>query len=471
MVGPLADSWRRPRPSRREARVDLWVALVLAAGTALSVSLSRSAGAFADSPVWLAIVWVPLITLPLIWRRRWPEMVAVVVSLVFSGGAMLGVGDVLFSNICLYAAIFSIGAWSQNRTAATWTRIVIVTGMFLWLFGELLVQANQSTMLPELSRDGFFSPYAAFGLLRVLINLLYFGAAWYLGDSAWRSARSTAALTASTIALTNEREHSARQAISLERVRIARELHDVVAHHVSVMGVQAGAARRIMNQNPTKAAEALGIIEQSARSAVDELHRMLGSLRSDGGDTIDTCTEEAANTSTSTRGVDQLNDLADQSSAAGVPVTVSIIGVARPVPATISLSIYRIAQEALTNTRKHAGPGALSDLRLRYETDAVELEVTDNGLGPRHTLAGAPGQTGSKPGSGSGLGQRGMYERVAAVGGELHLGARPRGGYLVRARFPAAPKPTDGPDVGVSAPASANAFRNGSTDLDGNAPA
>ncbi|MDJ0339738.1 sensor histidine kinase [Cryobacterium sp. PH31-O1] len=449
---PFAENWRRPRPSPREARIDLWIALGLAAGTALSVSLGRSAGAFADSPVWLVLVWVPLISLPLIWRRRWPEVIALLVAMTFAGGAILGVGDVLFSNIALYIAIFSVGASSRNRTFATWTRIAIVVGMFTWLISQLFMQANQATTLPELSRDGLFSAYAAFGLLQVLINLLYFGAAWYFGDSAWRSARNTAALEASTLALIAEREHSARQAISLERVRIARELHDVVAHHVSLMGVQAGAARRIMNQSPAKAAEALGVIEQSARTAVDELHTMLGSLRSGDSDSsagsANPTADDAANASTSTRGIDQLDELVDESSAAGVPVTMSIVGVPRPVPATIGLSIYRIAQEALTNTRKHAGAGARGDLRLRYEADAVELEVTDNGIGPRRLLSGVASHSGTAPATGCGLGQRGMQERVTAVGGDLHVGARPRGGYLVRARFPlAAPAHTGAPDA------------------------
>ncbi|WP_104135957.1 sensor histidine kinase [Cryobacterium sp. Y62] len=425
----LNAEWQRPTPSGPSLRKDLWVTLVLAAATALSVSLTRSAGVFTEAPVWQVALWVALITLPLALRRRWPEIVAVTVSVVFAAGAMLEASDMLFSNICLYLAIYAVGAWSRHRVAAKWVRVTIVAGMFIWLFAQLIVQANQLTMMPDLSREGFFSPYAAFGVLQVLINLVYFGAAWYFGESAWKSARNSTALKDSTAALTVERERTAAQAITLERVRIARELHDVVAHHVSVMGVQAGAARRILSSAPGQAADALTIIEQSARSAVDELHTMLGALRGH-----DAPGSEPTNQSSSTRGIAQLGELADESRTAGVPVRLSIVGEERSIPATIGLSIYRIAQEALTNTRKHAGPGVSTDLRLRYETDAIELEITDDGVGPRRQFGAAVASGASA--ETTGLGQRGMRERVAAVGGELHLDSRPRGGYLVRARFP-----------------------------------
>ena len=432
LTDPLADGWRRHRPSVAGYRADAWIALALVVGTALSVSLTRTAGVLSDSPWWLAALWVAFIALPLAVRRRWPEAVAVVIALVFYVGATLGAGDQLFSNICLYVAIYTVGAWSRHRSAGKWVRIAIITGMFIWLFWQLILQANQVSALPDLSREGFFSPYAAFGVLQVLINLLYFGAAYFFGDSAWQSAHRKAALVARTQELVDERERSAAQTIILERVRIARELHDVVAHHVSVMGVQAGAARRILDSDPVQAAQALTIIERSARTAVEELSTMLGALRADDDAPAG---EYAVNQSTSTRGVARLEELAEESRAAGIPVRVSIIGEPREVPGTIGFSIYRIAQEALTNTRKHAGAGATADLRLRYETDAIELEVTDDGVGPRPQFSARSGHDGGGR-SGAGLGQRGMRERVSAVGGKLQLGARPRGGYLVRARFP-----------------------------------
>jgi signal transduction histidine kinase len=434
----LADGWRRPRGPRSAYRVDAWVAVALAGGTALSVSLSRSAGIMNDSPTWLVVLWVALIALPLAARRRFPEVVAVVIALVFGVFAALGVADALFSSICLYVAIYSVGAWSHHRTLARWTRLTIIAGMFVWLFWSLLQQANQATAIPELSREGFFSPYAAYGLLQVLINLVYFWAAYYFGDAAWQAARRANALEERTRELADERGRTANQAVTLERVRIARELHDVVAHHVSVMGVQAGAARRILNRDPEAAARAIAVIEDSARTAVEELHTMLGALRADDGDCEGA---QPAHQSTSTRGLHQLAELAQENTDAGLPVRLQVIGEPRAVPATIGLSLYRIAQEALTNTRKHAGVGATAELRLRYEADAVELEASDTGRGVH-----GPGTAG---GGDSGLGQRGMRERVAAVGGSIELGNRPRGGYLVRARVPLAAAST-GPAAGVT---------------------
>ncbi len=450
LTDPFADGWRRPRPSRPGYRADIWVAIALAAGAALSASLSRAAGIQSETPLWLTALGVASIALPLALRRRWPEAVGFTVASVFIVGATLGAIEQLFSNICLYVAIYTVGAWSRHRTAGRWVRVAIITGMFIWLFWQLIVQANQETTLPDLSREGTFSPYVAYAVLQVLINLLYFGAAYYFGDLAWQSARRAAALEARTRELADERERSAAQAITLERVRIARELHDVVAHHVSVMGVQAGAARRILDRDPAQAAQALTVIEQSARTAVNELHTMLGALRADDhADELTPTGEPLASQSTSTRGVAQLDELAEECRTAGVPVRVRIIGEPRDVPSIIGLSIYRIAQEALTNTRKHAGAGASAELRLRFETDAVELEVTDDGVGPpppSATRAGrmVTGRTGTVSASAgdtvTGLGQRGMRERVSAVGGKIELGARPRGGYLVRARFPIARK-------------------------------
>lgn len=434
LADPLADGWRRPRGSRSAYRVDAWVALALAGGTALSISLSLGTGLMGDVPWWQVAIWVALIALPLAVRRRWPEAVALLVSLVYAVFASIGVYDGLFSSICLYVAIYSVGAWSHHRTIARWTRLGIIAGMFIWLFWSLLETANQATVIPELSRDGFFSPYAAYGLLQVLLNLVYFWAAYYFGSAAWLAARRSAALEARTRELATERERTAAQAVSLERVRIARELHDVVAHHVSLMGVQAGAARRILDRDPAAAARAITVIEESARTAVDELHTMLGALRADDADCDG---DQPAHQSTSTRGVDQLAELAQENTDAGLTVRLQVIGEPRPVPGTIGLSLYRIAQEALTNTRKHAGSGATAELRLRYEPDAVELEVTDTGRGIRPPVGSPAAQ--SAPG---GLGQQGMRERVAAVGGSLELANRPRGGFLVRARVPLAGPPT-----------------------------
>ncbi len=358
---------------------------------------------------------------------------------------MAEVGEALFSNIALFIAIYTVGAWGRNRLRANVVRGIIVVGMFAWLFWGLIVGSVSPEQLPDLSREGVVSPYLALGLINVLTNLLYFGGAWYFGDSAYRSARSRAELEQRTAELAAERERTRAQAVAIERLRIARELHDVVAHHVSVIGVQAGAARRVIAKDPDAAAASLSAIESSAREAVDELHGLLGTLRGDTGpvDVAAAASAEPAVTSTSTRGIDRIDELVAESVAAGLPTELSIIGDAHAVSPVIGLSAYRIAQEALTNVRKHAGAAATAEVRVRWSDAAVEVEVTNTGavrgavgapvLPPPATRSAGRTRTGRDAG---GLGQLGMRERVAAAGGTIELGPRARGGYLVRARFP-----------------------------------
>ena len=271
--------WVRPRPPRSAYRNDLVLALVLAAGTAASVVLYRITGWGEGAPWWGSVIWVAAMNLPLAARRRWPEVVALVASGAFVVGAVAEVGEALLSNIALFIAIYTVGAWGRNRLRANVVRGVIVVGMFVWLFWALIVGSMSPEQLPDLSREGIVSPYLALGLINVLTNLLYFGGAWYFGDSAYRSARSRAELEQRTAELAAERERTRAQAVAIERLRIARELHDVVAHHVSVIGVQAGAARRVIAKDPDAAAASLSAIEASAREAVDELHGLLGTLR------------------------------------------------------------------------------------------------------------------------------------------------------------------------------------------------
>ncbi|HEY9424590.1 MAG TPA: sensor histidine kinase [Microterricola sp.] len=421
---PLAgEEWVRPRPGRTGYRNDLLLALALAIATTISLVLFRITGTYEDTPGWQSTLWVIFMTLPLAFRRRWPEAVAIVASLAFTVAFVFETGEMLFSQISLFVAIYSVGAWGRSRRIATVVRAIIVSGMLAWVFWQLIFYSAVQDYLPELPREGTLSPYLAYGLINILTNLLYFGGAWFFGDAAYRSARARALLEQRTLELAAERERTQQQAVALERLRIARELHDVVAHHVSVMGVQAGAARRVLDRDPAQASAALSLIEQNARSAVEELHLLLGTLRSEQAEpgTV------PAHLDSSTRGALQLADLVADAVGAGLPATLHIIGDARTLPGGIGLSVYRVAQEALTNTRKHGGGAATADVRVRYLPDAVELEVSDTGVG-------ASGQR--RTAAGSGLGQLGMRERVAAVGGTIDLGPRPRGGYLVRARFP-----------------------------------
>jgi signal transduction histidine kinase len=411
------DHWVRPRPDASSLRRDALAAVLLALGAAISALLYTRVGWYEDpAPLWLAAVAIAGLTVPLAFRRRAPELVAIIVSVAFFVIGQFRVPELLFGNIGLFIAIYTLGAWGRNRRRANVLRAAIILAMFVWVAVNLIVTVNNPDWMPELSRSGIFSQLAALAVIQVLTNLLYFGAAYFFGNAGYAAAREHAELERSSAELNAARERNAAQAVALDRVNIARELHDVVAHHVSVMGVQAGAARRVLQTDPQQATGSLEVIEQSARNAVDELHRLLTTLRESETD--------AASSSASTRGVDQLGDLADATSAAGTPVELNVIGTPRPVTPLIGFTLYRVAQEALTNTRKHGGPLARVDVRLRYLDDDVELEIVDTGIG--RSLA---------PGKG-GLGQVGMRERIAAVGGELELGPRARGGYLVRARIP-----------------------------------
>ncbi|WP_235500742.1 sensor histidine kinase [Agreia sp. Leaf335] len=426
-VDALDEGWLRPLPSRREYRADVILAIVIFALSLGSLELYDSAGFYPDpAPPWLGVVMVFLQSGCLAWRRRFPVSVLIVSAVVFMGVQILQVPEVLFSNIAFFIAMYTVGAWSGHRRRAMVSRLIVIVAMFVWLFSALLGTAFAQAVA-DMDVVGSVTPALAIGLVTVVQNLLYFGGAYYFGNRAWTAARERAALQDRTDQLAEERERTAAQAVSLERLRIARELHDVVAHHVSVMGVQAGAARRVLQRDPQQAAESLSAIESSAREAVDELHRMLTTLRDDSSPSGDASgpTDEP-----STHGVEQLHDLLDDARSAGLAAQLTVVGEPRPLSALVSITLYRVVQEAITNAIKHAGTSAAIDVRLRYRDLSVEVEVTDSGGTPKR---GA--------GQGSGLGIVGMRERLSAVGGTLEAGPRTRGGYLVRADIPAGAAP------------------------------
>ena len=241
---------------------------------------------------------------------------------------------------------------------------------------------------------------------------LIFAFAWLVGREMRRRRRELAGLRDRASRLEREREEKARAAVTEERGRIARELHDVVAHSVSVMVVQAQAGMRLLGE-PDQARGAFSSIEASGREALVELRRLLGILRT--GD------EQLA--IGPQPGLGSLPTLVEQVREAGLPVELRIEGEQAPLPPGIDLSAYRIVQEALTNTLKHAGP-AEAEIVVRYSASSLELEIVDNG-------AGAPASV-----NGSGHGLIGMRERVALYGGLLETGASSGGGYAVRARLP-----------------------------------
>ncbi|WP_439692589.1 sensor histidine kinase [Curtobacterium sp. SP.BCo] len=425
-MGTTAE-WSRLPVGRRELRQDALLAVVLGVGLAITTTLYTSAGTYADDQAawWVSALMIVANAAPIAFRRRWPMTVAVVSALAFAATQILHVPEVFLVNFTLFIALYTVGAWCSDRVRAEVVRWVVIGGMFAWLFVAIVFGWAVPTALPN-DHDALIPPYIAFSLLNVVINVIYFGAAWYAGNRAWASAVAKHELDDRTAELAAERERSAAQAVTIERVRIARELHDVVAHHVSLMGVQAGAARRVIDRDPAQATTSLGVVEESARTAVEELRRMLGTLRSADDADRPAGTGVREGDGPSTEGLGRIGELADAARTAGHPTEYVVVGEARAVPPTVSAVAYRIAQEAVTNVLKHAGPTARADVRVRYLTDGVEVEVTDDGHGER-----AAANT-----TGSGLGHVGMRERVAAVGGRIEIGPRARGGWLVRAWLP-----------------------------------
>jgi signal transduction histidine kinase len=222
-----------------------------------------------------------------------------------------------------------------------------------------------------------------------------------------------------------QREQEARRATLAERLRIARELHDIIAHHVSVIVIQAQGAQRVAGREPDRAVRAMADVESTARTALEEMRRMLGLLRPPGD--VDGEREAAAGGLGVARGIADLGELAATMTAAGLPVTLRTTGEPYPVPEDVGLTVYRITQEALTNALKHAGP-AQAEVHLCYGED-LELSVTDDGRG---AAAGLPGP--ATPGAGRGT--TGMRERAAMLGGTFTAGPRAGGGYQVHATLP-----------------------------------
>lgn len=408
----MSAPFRALTPRYRQADASLAV-VVFVAGI-ISAALSSVSEIYGDeqAPLWQALIYLAVLAAPLAVRRRWPGTVAIIVCVAYFVSVTLRLPELYAGNIAMFIALFTVGAWMTNRRAAVIVRVAIIVGMFAWLLVTIYRDAIDISREEEIIA-GAMSPYLAFMLLQVLLNVLYFAAAYYFGEHAWRSALQRQALEQRTEDLEREREVTAAQAVALDRVRIARELHDVVAHHVSVMGVQAGAARMVIDQDPAASKEILGGIEESAREAISELRHLLETLR-----TSDDGEENAA----STVSLADIAQLVEASNAAGLPTRFTVVGDERPVPSVVQVNLYRIAQESLTNARRHAGDAATADVRLRYFDDDVELEVANSG---RRALTPRPG-----------MGQLGMRERALASGGTIESAPREQGGWRVRVRIP-----------------------------------
>jgi signal transduction histidine kinase len=341
-----------------------------------------------------------LINVPLMWRRRAP---LVVLAVVFAATAVGDVTAVPYGQgFGLILALYTVASACEPRRAIP-AFIVVTLGVLVLLTAGALWAPQPVTL------DLFF------------LNLLVIGITWAIGDNVRTRRAYTAELEDRAARLERQREADARAAAASERARIARELHDVVAHHVSVMAVQAGAARRVVATQPDRARDAVEAIEGTARQALTELRRLLGVLRR--GDRP--AGPEPGPALAPQPGLGELEALAEQARRAGLRFELVTEGEPRPLPAAIDLSAYRIVQEALTNTLKHAN-AARARIAVRYGRDEVELTVADDGRGIVDADELAAG----------GHGLIGMRERVALFGGDLTIGPRPGGGLRVAARLP-----------------------------------
>lgn len=415
------DQWVRRPPTRDEVHTDVIFAVCALCLGVLSLLLFRVMGYYEDpaGPV-VSLACMTLNTLPLALRRVFPGTVTVLVSAGMVLAGELHVPETLITSISVFLALYTLGAWSRDRRRARLVRWSVVVGMGLWLLSGFM---RETLADPQDGSDllaGEMTPALAFWLYQLLVNVLYFAAAIWFGQHSWERARTEARLQDHAEQLRAERAVVAEQAVSLERLRIARELHDSVAHHVSLMGVQAGAARTLLAEDPDAAEGFIRQIEDSARRSVQEMQTILGVLRDRDGESE----------TPSSVGVDQIEELLDSARKSGLDASLTVHGDPRALRPVHSLTLYRIAQEALTNIRKHAGPGAAADLRLRWRPSSVELEVLDDGAGRRsHTAHRSEGH-----------GLPGMRERCAALGGTFEAGPREQAGFFVRAELPFQPQ-------------------------------
>jgi signal transduction histidine kinase len=383
---------RLRRLSERDWRtIDaLLVAVLLVAGI-VDVSTTSSR----EGPLAANIAVLALIALSFVWRRTRPLVTVVVVftGMLILAGFLTQPPDVFVAIVILLTAGYSAGRHLIGRAsvfALAFGAVVMITVSIIFDPGDIFFPVTFFWIIPWLAG-------------RTLRNQTML--ARELAEKAERAQHA--------------REEDERRAISLERNRIARELHDVLAHNLSVMVVQAGAARRIVERNPQQAVESAALIQRTGREALAEIRHLFGPVRRGEGEDL-----------SGPPSITRIDELARGARAAGLRVEMRVVGDAVPLPPGIDLTAYRIVQEALTNALKHAGRGCAS-VTVAYEPNELVLTVEDDGEGP------AEDDELSDAGGGHGL--VGMRERAALYGGLVQAGRCRGGGFAVRARLPTRP--------------------------------
>ncbi|MFF0257248.1 sensor histidine kinase [Streptomyces microflavus] len=340
-------------------------------------------------------------------RRRLPEKMLL---LAIAVGVLQLVGDVRpgIGNFAMLVITFTVATIGERWAS----RLALICSLTAAALSQLRWEAEPGGSWPQ-------------QIFVTVIMTVPFVLAWVMGDSLRTRRAYFNQLEERAARLEREREAQSKVAVAAERARIARELHDVVAHNVSVMVVQADGAAYVMDAAPDQARQALETISSTGRQALAEMRRLLGVLRT--GDTRE------GGEYVPQPDVEQIEDLVDQVRRTGLAVDFKVEGTARPLPSGVELTAYRIVQEALTNTRKHGGPDAGASVRLVYFDDGLGLLVEDDGRGAAHELYEDGGA------DGAGHGMIGMRERVGMVGGTLDAGPRPGGGFRISALLPLKP--------------------------------
>ena len=428
------DEWDRGRPAI--GRQDVVLAASVGAVSLLALELVRSAGGFehTDVPVWAQWLGVSTGAALLLGRRRWPLVVASLAAahMFVAGVTMPQVMGQMSLQIVYFVALLSGVAWARDRRAMVVVVGTIVLFMFAWIGWQFAVgSAAQEWIEDEQGTEqiGLFPQIPAAVGITLLVNAIYFGGAIIGGGVSWRAARQRDRLEEQARTIAAQAGRLREQAVVDERLRIARELHDVVAHGVSAMGIQAGAARRVLDRDPDAARTALSHVEDASREALTQMRRLLGTLREGVDEGVDEG-ERAVEARTTDAGVGDLPDLVAEVARQGLAVRLDVVetqaDAADRLPRGIALAVYRTVQEALTNVRRHSTADTVSVV-VRVDESLpgpyAEVEVVDNGR-PRHGT------------SGSGLGQLGIRERAATHDGQVDIGPRVTGGYRVRVRYP-----------------------------------
>jgi len=398
---PAADRLRRF--FRRPIVQDILIASALTAialmglFTRLNVDLPEGGGdAMRHTIDGLGIALLLLQTSTLVWRRKAPVLVLTVITSALFAYSMLGYFR-SFASFGFLVALYTVAAHRERRTS-------IPAGIACGVVVLLVLALGREGIEPD----------------TVIVECLIVGAAWFIGDGYRIRRGQYVQLEERARRLELAGEELARHAVVEERRVIARELHDVVAHNVSVIVAEAGAAQRISDAHPAEAIATLAPIERTGREALVEMRRLMGFLR----------TESELPSHAPQPGLHDLDALIEHAGRVGLPTRLTIEGTPRALSPGLDLSAYRIVQEALTNALKHAGPAHV-DVVVRYGSDRLLLIIDDDGVGPARRRSDS-----MRPK----YGHLGMRERVALFGGQLQVGGRPGGGFRVVASMPMDPE-------------------------------